>query len=147
MFSISMSVSTSAIIAPPARASIPDGTDPTLVGLTVLCVDNDPEILAGMRVLLARWQVDTLLAITVDAAQAQMVNAPDLLLVDHHLHDRLDGLATLELPRQSAPDCPGALLTADGSDELKHAARERGYRVLTKPVRPASLRAFLLAYL
>jgi len=99
-----------------------------------------------MRALLARWQVDTLLATTVDAAQEQMTHAPDLLLVDYHLHDRLDGLQTLDLLRQHAQGCPGALLTADGSDELKRAARARGYRVLTKPVRPASLRAFLLAY-
>jgi hypothetical protein len=40
---------------------------------------------------------------------------------------------------------PGALLTGDGSDALKRAARERGYRLLTKPVKPASLRAFLTA--
>ena len=40
---------------------------------------------------------------------------------------------------------PAALLTGDGSDALKLAAREHGCRVLTKPVRPASLRAFLAA--
>ena len=37
------------------------------------------------------------------------------------------------------------VLTADGSEALKQAARARGYRVLTKPVKPASLRAFLAA--
>ena len=42
-------------------------------------------------------------------------------------------------------DLPGALLTGDGSDALKRSARERGYRVLTKPIKPASLRAFLAA--
>jgi len=66
--------------------------------------------------------------------------------VDYHLHDRLDGLDTLDALRAAAGRAiPGALLTADGSDALKQAARERGYRVLTKPVRPASLRAFLTA--
>ena len=30
--------------------------------------------------------------------------------------------------------------------ELKQLARERGYRLLTKPVKPASLRAFLAAH-
>ena len=44
-------------------------------------------------------------------------------------------------------DLPGALLTGDGSDALKLAARERGYRVLTKPIKPASLRAFVAAQL
>jgi CheY-like chemotaxis protein len=56
------------------------------------------------------------------------------------------GLDTLDALRAAAGRAiPGALLTADGSDALKQAARERGYRVLTKPVRPASLRAFLTA--
>ncbi len=40
-------------------------------------------------------------------------------------------------------DLPAALLTGDGSDTLKHAAREYGCAVLTKPVKPASLRAWL----
>jgi CheY-like chemotaxis protein len=47
--------------------------------------------------------------------------------------------------RERDPSVPGALLTADGSESLKQAARARGYRVLTKPIKPASLRAFLAA--
>jgi Na+/proline symporter/signal transduction histidine kinase/CheY-like chemotaxis protein len=123
------------------RAAIPD----SLAGLRVLCVDNDPDILAGMAALLGRWEVEVLRAATVDAALAQLDAAPDVLLVDYHLHDRLDGLATLDALRARAPNATGALLTADGSDALKQAARARGYRVLTKPVKPASLRAFLAA--
>ena len=68
-----------------------------------------------------------------------------MLLVDYHLHDRLDGLDTLDALRGECGDVPGALLTADGSDALKRSARLRGYRVLTKPIKPASLRAFLTA--
>ena len=120
--------------------------DQDLRGLTVLCVDNDRDILAGMEALLSRWQVPTVLATTVDEALAKVAQAPDVLLVDYHLHDRLDGLDTLDALRAAAGrSIPGALLTADGSDALKQAARERGYRVLTKPVKPASLRAFLTA--
>ena len=128
--------------AAPARMDI----DRDLRGLTVLCVDNDRDILAGMEALLSRWQVDTILATTVDQALEEVAAEPDVLLVDYHLHDRLDGLDTLDALRAAAGRAiPGALLTADGSDALKQAARERGYRVLTKPVRPASLRAFLTA--
>ena len=141
MFSITVPRGDTVAAAPVATA-IPD---PGLDGLRVLCVDNDPDILAGMRALLERWNVRVHCADTVDAALAQAANAPEVLLVDYHLHDRLDGLDTLDALRAACGPIPGALLTADGSAALKQAARERGYRVLTKPVKPASLRAFLAA--
>ena len=50
-----------------------------------------------------------------------------------------------DAPGEQGPRVPGALVTADGSDEVKREARARGYRVLTKPIKPASLRAFLAA--
>ncbi|MCR6663858.1 MAG: hybrid sensor histidine kinase/response regulator [Luteimonas sp.] len=129
----------------PQKPTTPMPVDGSLSGLRVLCVDNDPDILEGMVSLLGRWQVHTLRATTVDEALAQAAQKPDVLFVDYHLHDRLDGLDTLDALRTLLPGIPGALLTADGSDALKAAARNRGYRVLTKPVKPASLRAFLIA--
>ncbi len=120
----------------------------SLRGLRVLCVDNDSEILDGMRALLGRWQAEVIVATTVDEALRKIGERPAVMLVDYHLHDRLDGLDALDALR-AASDVPiaGALLTADGRDELKREARERGYRLLTKPVKPASLRAFLTAQL
>ena len=142
MFSIFVPRAHGPVAAPPMpRGGLPD----SLTGLRVLCVDNDSDILAGMAALLGRWQVEVLRAATVDEALARMGDAPDVLLVDYHLHDRLDGLDTLDALRAGHPHLPGALLTADGSDTLKRAARARGYRVLTKPIKPASLRAFLAA--
>ena len=128
--------------ATPQRMAM-DSHDASLHGLRVLCVDNDPEILAGMRALLGRWGVDVSCASTVDDALLLTSDKPEVLLVDYHLHDRLDGLDTLDALREECGDVPGALLTADGSDALKRSARLRGYRVLTKPIKPASLRAFL----
>lgn len=113
----------------------------------MLCVDNDHEILDGMRALLGRWQVEVITASTVDEALEKIALAPAVMLVDYHLHDRLDGLETLDALRNACQGpIAGALLTADGRDELKQQARARGYRLLTKPVKPASLRAFLAAY-
>lgn len=126
----------------PAReARLPD----SLEGMRVLCVDNDVDILAGMVLLLGRWKIEVLRATTVDEALEKMLQSPDVLLVDYHLHDRLDGLDTLDALREQGPRVPGALVTADGSDQVKREARARGYRVLTKPIKPASLRAFLAA--
>src|SRR5690606_17693993 len=87
MFSIRAPRSDVALLAPPppalADARLPD----SLEGMRVLCVDNDPDILAGMAALLGRWQVDVLRAGTVDEALRKMALAPDVLLVDYHLHD------------------------------------------------------------
>ncbi|MCI4569208.1 PAS domain-containing hybrid sensor histidine kinase/response regulator [Lysobacter sp. CFH 32150] len=117
-----------------------------LAGMRVLCVDNDREILDGMRALLERWQAVVFTATTADEALALLASRPDVALVDYHLHDRLDGLGVIDaLREQNGRALPAALLTGDGSDAVKLAARDRGCLVLTKPVKPASLRAFLAA--
>ncbi|WCE05600.1 PAS domain-containing hybrid sensor histidine kinase/response regulator [Pseudoxanthomonas sp. JBR18] len=146
MFSITVPRA-AAVSAPAVRQRRPPASD-SLTGLKVLCVDNDQEILDGMRVLLGRWGVEVVSASTVDAALERVVaDAPAVMLVDYHLHDRLEGLDTLDALRAASPKpIAGALLTADGRDELKVEARERGYRLLTKPVKPASLRSFLAAH-
>jgi Na+/proline symporter/signal transduction histidine kinase len=117
--------------------------------LTVLCLDNDAAILDGMRALLSRWGVDCRIALDVEQARAELARGPiDLVLADYHLADGVDGLQALqqlggvlgELP-------PVAMITADGSSELKQKARALGYPVLHKPVRPAALRALLTALL
>lgn len=144
MFSIAVP-KMDALPAPIPRPAAGLSASDSLAGLRVLCVDNDQEILDGMRVLLGRWQAVAITANTVDEALARMADsAPQAMLVDYHLHDRLDGLDTLDALRTAAGGrLPGALLTADGRDELKRQARQRGYRLLTKPVKPASLRAWL----
>jgi PAS domain S-box-containing protein len=129
-----------------ARERVADAIPDSLAGLRVLCVDNDREILDGMRALLERWGVVVQTAATADEALALMSLSPDVALVDYHLHDRLDGLGVVVALRAHASNAlPAALLTGDGSDALKLAAREHGCAVLTKPVKPASLRAFLAA--
>jgi Na+/proline symporter/signal transduction histidine kinase len=145
VFSITVPFGRAIYVAPLPEPNLLLGGD-SLAGLRVLCVDNDREILDGMLVLLQRWGVDALTACNADEALALLPQQPDVALVDYHLHDRLDGLGVIdELRRQCQRPLPAALLTGDGSDALKLAAREHGCRVLTKPVRPASLRAFLAA--
>jgi CheY-like chemotaxis protein len=114
----------------------------------VLCLDNDREIMEGMRMLLTRWGVDTLTAHTVaEALEAARVAPPDVLLIDYHLHDSMDGLEAIAALRAACGnELPAALVTADGSSELLKAARERNCTVLTKPVKPAALRAYLAAH-
>ena len=70
----------------------------------------------------------------------------DVMLRDSSLRDRPAARQTKSWKRQHRHGrSPAPLLAADGRDELKKAAREQGWRLLTKPVKPASLRAFLSA--
>ncbi len=114
-------------------------------GMRVLCLDNDRSILDGMAELLGRWGIEVILAERVDEAltKAQAVR-PDVLLVDYHLHDRMDGLEAMAALRGlHQPPPPGALITADTSDALTRNCRALGYAILRKPVRPAALRALI----
>jgi len=117
--------------------------------LTVLCLDNDATILDGMRALLSRWGVDCRIALDVAQAQVELAHGPiDLILADYHLADGVDGLQALRQLRDALGELPPvAMITADGSSELKQQARALGYPVLHKPVRPAALRALLTALL
>jgi signal transduction histidine kinase len=145
VFSITVPFGRAMHAAPLPSPHVTMGGD-SLAGLRVLCVDNDREILDGMRSLLQRWGVVALTAANADEALARLDERPDVALVDYHLHDRLDGLGVIdELRAHYGRSLPAALLTGDGSDALKLAAREHDCRVLTKPVKPASLRAFLAA--
>jgi Na+/proline symporter/signal transduction histidine kinase/CheY-like chemotaxis protein len=113
--------------------------------LHVLCLDNDAAILDGMQALLTRWGMSCDISRNVEEAQnAAQQRRPDLVLADYHLDDALDGLAALDYLRDICnPPPPGALITADASVELKTRARDLGYALLRKPVKPAALRALI----
>ena len=114
-------------------------------GLHALCLDNDSAILDGMAALLTRWQMTCDICINVEEAKNAIARRrPDIMLVDYHLGEVLDGLDALDVLRGGcALPPPGALITADAGSELKAHARERGYALLRKPVKPAALRALI----
>jgi len=118
----------------------------SLVGLTVLCIDNEPEILVGMGALMSRWGVHVLTAVDADGAREVARHAPpSVVLADYRLADGgPDGLELLrELCNGHGAATPGALLTADYAPQLATRAGELGFTVLRKPVKPAALRALL----
>ncbi len=135
--------------APARRQRVQRSGPDKQLPLTVLCLDDDATILEGMRALLSRWGVDCLVALDVAQARAQLQRVPiDLILVDYHLADGVDGLQAMQQLRVDRPQLPPvAMITADGSSDLKQQARALGYPVLHKPVRPAALRALLTSLL
>jgi CheY-like chemotaxis protein len=131
----------------PAPAEAPPATAPSsLVGLRVLCIDNEPEILSGMSALMTRWGVWVITATgAAEARTAAERDHPAVVLADYRLADGdPDGLDLLvELCHACDPATPGALVTADHSPALAERARDHGFPLLRKPVKPAALRALL----
>jgi Na+/proline symporter/signal transduction histidine kinase/CheY-like chemotaxis protein len=116
-----------------------------LEGIVVLCVENEPQVLAGMRALLSSWGCQVLIAADLKGARAVIASGtrPDLLLVDYHLDDGNGIDATQALRAELGETLPAALVTADRSPQVRDAARAKDIAVLNKPVKPAALRAFL----
>ena len=115
-------------------------------GLSVLCIDNEPDILEGMRLLLSRWGYSVMLAATPEQAEQQVRDngAPDIVLVDYHLADHRHGLDVMrQLDQVFDTKLRGIVITADRSSELEEAVRKTGYGLLRKPIKPAALRALM----
>lgn len=112
----------------------------------LLVIDNDPTILEGMAALLRNWGHTVVIATSAEAkeAQAAAVAGIDLLIADYHLDDGACGDAAIATIRALAGvEIPAMVITADRSDEVKAALAAVRLPVLTKPVKPAQLRALL----
>jgi CheY-like chemotaxis protein len=133
--------------APGAQAAAPSSSVwSQLDGCVVLCVDNEPAILDGMRSLLENWRCTVLQAADSDAAAAAISEAgtrPDMILVDYHLEDET-GIACIQtIRRRLGRDIPAILVTADRSPGVEAEARNVGLPLLRKPIKPAALRALM----
>ena len=115
-------------------------------GALIVCIENDPAILDGMKTLLTTWDAEVIAVADPEAAIAAIEASKSSvtgLLVDYHL-DRGNGVAAIrEIRRRFGETIPAILITADRSPNVRAAAREESIAVLNKPVKPASLRALL----
>ena len=126
-----------------------------LGGLRVLCIDNEPDILDGMRAMLENWncvvatarsgaEAEKLLLGDEDDNNDNIGFVPDIILADYHLSSGETGLDVLiRLRDQRGLDIPGVVITADRSTETAELIKAQRFALLNKPLRPAKLRALM----
>jgi CheY-like chemotaxis protein len=114
--------------------------------MVVVAVDNDPQIVDGMKTLLSGWGCKVVAAGSQREAIAQLARlrfVPDAVFADYHL-DEGDGVdAIVALRWKFGPQLPAALITADRSEDMRARADGKDIVVLNKPLKPAALRALL----
>ncbi|UXN75721.1 hybrid sensor histidine kinase/response regulator [Devosia sp. A8/3-2] len=131
------------------RASVESGLEPSetnvgVLDVKVLCVDNERAILEAMEGLLTHWGCDVRTALSLKQIDRERLLEgwyPDMVLMDYHL-EQTSGLDAIEWLRHNlGGHLPAALVTADRSPAVRALAEDRGIAVVTKPVKPAALRA------
>jgi Na+/proline symporter/signal transduction histidine kinase/CheY-like chemotaxis protein len=144
-FRVTMPIDRAAGIIKTASAATV-GTAEPLHGLRVLCIDNEAQITEGMKLLLEGWGCTVSTALSLAAWQADPVNLaqrPDAIIADYHL-DKATGIDAIRAVRDHfAIAVPALLVTADRSPEVRAAAERDSIALQNKPVRPASMRAWL----
>jgi signal transduction histidine kinase len=128
----------------PSVAAAPAGAH--LAGLRVLAIDNEPDVLNALRVLLEGWGCTVLAAVDRAEAVARLNAADgkaDVILADYHL-DAATGLEAVRALRSVLKtEPPVIVITADHSAEVQRAVRAHGYALLRKPLKAAALRALM----
>ena len=115
-------------------------------GLSVLCIDNEPDVLNALRVLLEGWGCTVLAAQSGAEAFARLregSDEPDIILADYHLDGGTGLEAVAGLRARGKARAPVIVITADHSAEVQRAVRARGYALLRKPLKAAALRALV----
>jgi Na+/proline symporter/signal transduction histidine kinase len=130
-----------------------------LKDITVLCIDNDPDVLSGMVELLSAWQCNILAADSRETALSEFANHQsdiDILLVDYQLGyhaglppgEQADGLTLIADIRQGCNHyIPAILITATTESDIEERAKNAGIGFMRKLVKPAALRAMMSAKL
>lgn len=112
---------------------------------TIICIDNEPQILLGMNQLLSGWGLQVYGVESSSKVIELFENdiIPDMLLVDYQLNDELGTEVIKKLVKDYNVNCPIVIITANHSEALKQEAEQAGYRLLLKPIKPIKLRQLI----
>jgi PAS domain S-box-containing protein len=131
-------------VHPRSRSSAADVEAPSLRGIHVLAVDDEPDALALVcEVLEAVGARVTTAHSAEDALEKLVAQAPDVIVADIGM-PRMDGFAFIDRlrrhPNSRVREVPAAALTAYARSEDRMKALQAGFQIhLAKPIDPAEL--------
>ena len=114
--------------------------------MQILVVDDDPKNLQAMQSLLSKWHANAQLFTDPDeaTAYAHTHSTPDMILMDYQLGENRNGLDVIKALRNIwQSNVPSALITAVRDEALKQQAKQQQVHYLSKPVKPAKLKALI----
>ncbi|MFD2167376.1 PAS-domain containing protein [Thalassotalea euphylliae] len=133
-----------------SQPSIPAATVP-LKNTTILCIDDDEDVLSGMVEMLSSWDCHVLAADNAKSAFDMFEQHKfdvDIVLVDYQLSKTDNGIAVVEQLRAMCEVyLPAILITATTESDIAEKAANADMGYMRKMVKPAALRAMISAKL
>ena len=127
--------------------NIQKGEYASLIGTTVLVIDDDALIRKGMNGLLRGWGCESLAVASAQEALVQLKSLnyrPNFILADYRLQRGATGAEAIERVQTClSHPVPAILITGDTAPERLREAEASGYPILHKPINPAELYAYL----
>lgn len=118
-----------------------------LAGRIIVVIDNDHDILDGMKALLEKWGCEVITGISADMALAQLIRRdkiPDFIIADYHLNGGDTGVeAITEIHAEYTGQIPAIIITSDRDRDLKERLEAKKLPLIYKPVMAASLHALI----
>ncbi|UST72321.1 ATP-binding protein [Pseudomonas siliginis] len=113
-----------------------------LTGLKVCLVEDDRNVLLATSALLERWGC----VVQAEWSAEGLVTDCDIIVADYDLGTHTTGIECIdEVRRQRGWAVPAMIITGHDVEKIQAALHDRQIAILSKPVRPAELRATLRA--
>ncbi|HVC02228.1 MAG TPA: NahK/ErcS family hybrid sensor histidine kinase/response regulator [Steroidobacteraceae bacterium] len=130
----------------PVRRIVTSAADrASLAGKHIWCLDDDPQILEGIRALLSQWGCEVTVAESAERALelAARSGPPNVLLLDYRLRAGTGPEVVPALFRCWGAAVAVIVISAETDPAVRESILARGWTFLAKPVRPSRLRALM----